>query len=76
MRRPSCEQAAEIIQRFIDATYLGERVDDDVLDQAQAAVHELLAPPSQAEIVELCALGSSVGDGMLRELGNANARRN
>ena len=76
MKRPTCEQVGELLQRFIDSTYLGERVPDDVLDQAQAAVRELLAPITGDEIVELAALGSSVGQGMLTELGKARAARN
>ena len=76
MNRPSCQQAAEIIQRFIDATMLGERVSDDVLDQAQAAVHALLQPITQDEVVELASLGSAVGENMLRRIGEANAASN
>jgi hypothetical protein len=74
--RPTCERVGELLQRFIDATYLGERVGDDVLDQAQAAVHELLAPITPAELAEVAALGSCVGTGLLKELGARNARRN
>jgi len=74
--RPSCEQAAEIIQRFVDVTMFGERVGDDVLDRAQAAVRELLQPITQAEIVELAALGSCIGKEMLTKVKEAHARRN
>ena len=74
--RPNCEQVAELLTRFVSAQRVGERVASDVMDQADSAIHELLAPPTQAEIVELCALGSSVGAEMLTKVREANAARN
>lgn len=76
MNRPNCAEVAELLQRFIDSQYLGECVSGDVLDQAQAAVHELLAPITTDELVEVAALGSYVGEQALRKLGEVNAASN
>jgi len=76
VKRPECAEVAELLQRFIDATMLDEHVSEDVLDQAQAAVHALLQPVTREEVIELAALGSAVGEGMLKELGARNAASN
>ena len=76
MNRPTCEQVAELLARFVEAQKRGLRVHSDILEQAECAIHELLQPITGDEIVELAALGSAVGQGMLTELGKARALRN
>lgn len=73
----NASEIAEIVCRMRDKLVsLGVSENAALLQSAEAAVEELLRPPTAAELAEFAAFGSYVGSEALRKIGEHDAKCN